>query len=186
MMEGAKISRERIEALSHESIAVVPYDPKWPVLFADAKAELERALPSGFVQRVNHIGSTAVPGLSAKPIIDIQVEVSSLACVVTEVVPIMERLGHEFIWRPSIGEKTPFYAWFIKRDPIGKRIRHVHMVESDAATIDRIRFRDILRGSPEILSRYEALKKELADRYPHDRAGYTQGKTEFIAGILAG
>ena len=124
MSEGTNISRERIIALSHEHVDVIPYDPEWPKRYQEEEDLLLRSLPMDLVQRIVHIGSTAVPGLSAKPIIDVQVEVSSLERVRREVVPIMEDLGHEYIWRPTMGERAPFYAWFIRRNAKGDRTHH--------------------------------------------------------------
>lgn len=185
MSGGTNISKERVEQLMHEHVEVLPYDPEWPRRYAEIEALLRRSLPNDLIGRIAHIGSTAVPGSSAKPIIDIQVEVISSERVRQEVVPIMEDLGYEFIWRPSMGEKAPFYAWFIKRDAQGQRTEHVHMVEPDTASEDRILFRDHLRAHPEAVQRYEELKRRLAERFPNDRAAYTRGKTDFITGVVA-
>lgn len=184
-MTPTNIPQRRIEELMHESIEIVPYDPNWPTRYAEIEARLARSLPPDLVIRIDHIGSTAVPGLHAKPVIDVQVEVKDLDRVRREVVPIMQDLGYEFIWRPSIGEHAPFYAWFIRRDERGQRTQHVHMVVPDEASMDRILFRDALRRWPEEASRYERLKRELARRYPQDRKAYTESKTEHIRSIVA-
>jgi GrpB-like predicted nucleotidyltransferase (UPF0157 family) len=176
---------DRIEALSREPIHLEPYDPEWPLRFARVEAELKALLPRMVMQRIAHIGSTAVPGLSAKPVIDVQVEVSDLDVVRNEVVPKMEAAGYEFIWRPTMGDEAPFYAWFIKRDDRGERSVHVHMVESGQASVDRIIFRDYLREHPDEVARYEALKRDLAKQYPNDRTAYTQHKGEFVKSIIA-
>lgn len=178
--ERTNIPAERIAELMREHVEIVPYDPTWPDRYAAEEALLTRSLPAAIVTRIAHIGSTAVPGISGKPIIDIQVEVTSLDRVREEIVPVMERLGYEFIWRPTMGERAPFYAWFIKRGPGGQRTHHVHMVEPDHASEDRILFRDLLRTDPEEAARYEALKRTLGARFSNDRAAYTQGKTDFI------
>ena len=174
----------RITELTHEHIEIVPYDAEWLMRFAKEEARLLRSLPADLVIRIDHIGSTAVPGLSAKPIIDVQVEVSSLERVRREVVPIMKDLAYEFIWRPTIGEHGPFYAWFIKRNAKGERTVHVHMVEPDEASEDRLLFRDHLRAHPHEAQRYEALKQGLASAHPDDRAAYTLSKTPFIAEVI--
>jgi GrpB-like predicted nucleotidyltransferase (UPF0157 family) len=184
MSGGTNISKERILALSHEHVDVQPYDPAWPKRYQEEEDLLVRSLPPDLVQRIVHIGSTAVPGLSAKPIIDLQVEVNSLDRVRREVVPIMQDLGHEYIWRPTMGESAPFYAWFIRRDAAGKRTHHVHMVEPDAASEDRVLFRDHLRAHAELAAKYETLKRDLAAHFPDDRTAYTKGKTEFILDVV--
>ncbi len=179
-----EVPLERITELTREHIAIAPYDPAWPLRYAEEEDRLVRSLPTDMVIRIDHIGSTSVLGLSAKPIIDVQVEVTSLERVRREVVPIMKDLSYEFIWRPSIGEHGPFYAWFIKRNAKGERTFHVHMVEPDEASDDRLLFRDHLRAHPHQAQRYEALKKGLASAHPNDRAAYTQLKTPFIAEII--
>lgn len=178
------ITRERITELSHERIAIVPYDPAWPLRYAEEEDRLARSLPPALIRRIAHIGSTSVPGLSAKPIIDVQVEVTSLDRVRREVVPIMQDMAYEFIWRPSMGERAPFYAWFIKRDASGRRTFHVHMVEPDEASAERLLFRDFLRKHPNCARDYEALKQRLAHEHPADREAYTRLKTPFIQDIL--
>lgn len=185
MNADTNIPARRIAELTREHVAIVPYDPRWPEVYADEEMLLERSLPVDLVKRIAHIGSTAIPGLSAKPIIDIQVEVTDLDRVRKQAVPIMRDLGYEFIWRPTMGEQAPFYAWFIKRDAQGQRTHHVHMVEPDEASSDRLVFRDFLRAHPEEAVRYEELKRSLSQRFPNDRAAYTQGKTEFISTVIA-
>lgn len=178
-------TQQRIEELAHEEIAIVGYDTGWPALYAHIEAQLMGSLPQELVKRISHIGSTAVPGLSAKPIVDVQVEVSDLSRVREDVVPIMNGLGYEFIWRPSIGELTPYYAWFIKRDEQGRRNQHIHMVEPDEASADRLLFRDYLRAHPDEAVLYEALKQQLAEQFKHDRASYTWSKTGHIKAVIA-
>ena len=177
--------RRRLEELIKEHVDLVPYDPSWPLLYAKEEEFLRTALPVDLFIRIDHIGSTAIPGCSAKPVIDVQVVVKSLERVKQEVVPMMERNGYEFIWRPTIGERAPFYAWFIKRNTDGARTHHIHMVEPDPASEDRILFRDHLRAHPEEVARYEALKRDLALAHAEDRAAYTQGKGRFITEIVA-
>lgn len=176
--------RDRMLELFHERITVAPYDLRWPAMYAEEEAFLQSALPPDLVIRIDHIGSTAVEGCSAKPIVDIQVEVSSLERVRTEVVSAMEGHGYEFIWRASIGEHSPFYAWFIRRDAEGVRTHHIHMVEPDTASEDRILFRDHLRSDPAEVLRYEKLKHALSEAYPNDRDSYTKGKSDFILSVV--
>lgn len=184
MKAGTHPPIDRIAELTREPIAITPYDPAWPARYAAEEARLIAALPADLHTRIAHIGSTAVPGLSAKPIIDIQVEVTDPDRVRREAVPLLQALGYEFIWRPTMGERAPYYAWFIGRHPDGRRAFHVHMVEPDEATVDRLLFRDFLRAHPDVARQYEALKQQLATAHPADRAAYTQAKTPFIANVL--
>jgi len=176
--------KDRIETLMKERIDVVPYDDQWPLRYAELELKLKRMFPRQLVQRIAHIGSTAVPGLSGKPILDVQVEVSDLDLVQRDVVPVLEAQGYEFIWRPTIGERTPFYAWFILRNERGERTQHIHFVSPDQASVDRIVFRDYLCRHPEECTLYEALKADLANRFPKDREAYTKGKTDHINSVL--
>lgn len=185
MREESNITEARLKELMHEHIEVRAYDPAWPAMYAAEEEVLKGILPPGLMIRIDHIGSTAVPGLSAKPIVDVQVEVNDLQRVRREVAPKLEAMGYEFIWRPSIGEEAPFYAWFIKRNAEGQRTHHIHMVEPDTASEDRLLFRDHLRTHPGEAARYEALKNALARAHPDDRTAYTLGKTEYVAEVVA-
>jgi GrpB-like predicted nucleotidyltransferase (UPF0157 family) len=184
MSEATATPAGRIAELDREPITIVPYDDRWPLLFAAEQARLGTSLPPGLCSRIDHIGSTAVPGCPAKPVVDIQVAVTSLERVRREAVPIMDQLGYEFIWRPTMGERVPHYAWFIRRDGHGRRLFHVHMVEPDEATADRLLFRDHLRAHPQSVAVYNALKQRLALEHPTDRAAYTRSKSAFINDVL--
>lgn len=178
-------TEKRLKALAKEQIAVVPYDPAWPGRYAEIEKEVKRVVPRRLIQRIAHIGSTAVPGLNAKPIIDVQVEVSDLEEVREEVAPLMEEAGFEFLWRPTIGDADPHYAWFILRDADGQRTAHVHMVRPGQASVDRIVFRDYLCAFPEEAKRYSELKEDLARRHPKDRVAYTTEKSAYVADVVA-
>ena len=178
-------AKDKLKELDREHIDIVAYNPEWPAQYTALEKLIKQTVPRQLMQRISHIGSTAVPGLSAKPIIDVQVEVMDLDRIHTEAVHLMEEIGFEFIWRPTIGDEAPFYAWFIQRNDKGERSAHIHMVQSGQASVDRIIFRDQLRADAATAAAYEALKVELAKRFPKDRAGYTKSKTEFIQGVLA-
>jgi GrpB-like predicted nucleotidyltransferase (UPF0157 family) len=177
---------ERIERLVREEIAIVAYDPAWRESFLREKQHLESCLPLELIHRVEHFGSTSVPGLAAKPIIDILVEVTDLGATRNRIAPILEEQGYEYIWRPTSGDDgPPFYAWFIKRDAqSGARTHHIHMVEAQfTAHWDRLLFRDYLLEHPIVAKEYEALKMHLSSLTTRDRVAYTQGKTEFITRV---
>ncbi len=172
---------ERVRRAVQEDIAIVPYDPAWPEIFLEEKEHLLACLPRELIGRIEHFGSTAVPGLAAKPIIDMLVEVTSLEEARRGIVPILESLGYDYFWRPTWGDNTPpFYAWFIKRDSGGKRTHHIHMVESHFEHWDRLLFRDYLIQHSDAAEEYQRLKIRLAAMYPNDRVAYTKGKTDFI------
>jgi GrpB-like predicted nucleotidyltransferase (UPF0157 family) len=173
--------KERIKKIIREEILIVPYNSEWPRMFESEKEHLLSCLPNGPVKRIEHFGSTAVPGLSAKPIIDILVEVSSLEETKKKIVPILTAKGYEYFWRPTWGDDVPpFYAWFIKRDTGGIRTHHIHMVERDFEHWDRLLFRDYLIDNPDLAKEYEKLKLRFSHAFPDDRPAYTNAKTEFI------
>ncbi len=176
--------RDRVARAVREEVGIVPYDPDWPRLFQEEKRHLLACLPPGLIKRVEHFGSTAVPNLPAKPIIDMLVEVSDLNETRLCIVPILESQGYDYFWRPSWGEDIPpFYAWFIKRRPDGTRTHHIHMVEHHFEHWDRLLFRDYLIAFPEVAQEYATLKLSLSQRYHGDRVAYTNGKTDFIVRV---
>lgn len=175
--------KQKIKELVQEEIEIEPYNPSWPLLFKKQKDFLEEVLPNDLIGKIEHFGSTAIPGLSAKPIIDILVEVNSFEDVKEKIVPILESEGYEYFWRPTIGNEPPYYAWFIKRNSQGKRTHHIHMVEPDSELWVRLLFRDYLKDFPAEAKRYETLKKTLSKRYAHDRIEYTKQKSAYITNV---
>jgi GrpB-like predicted nucleotidyltransferase (UPF0157 family) len=126
-----------------------------------------------------------VPGLAAKPIISVLVEVTDLEATKTRIAPILEAKAYEYFWRPTHGDHgPPFYAWFIKQDPqTGARTHHIHMVEGTFTEHwDRLLFRDYLIDRPQAAKEYEALKIRLASS-TRDRVEYSRCKTEFIVRV---
>ncbi|HSA26755.1 MAG TPA: GrpB family protein [Phycisphaerae bacterium] len=172
---------EKIARVVREDVAVIPYDPRWPELFEQERNRLLACLPADLVRRIEHFGSTAVPGLCAKPIVDVLVEVTCLDQTRRRIAPILEAQGYDYFWRPSWGDDTPpFYAWFIRRNPNGARTHHVHMVEPHFEHWDRLLFRDYLIEHPHVAREYGELKRQLADTHPNDRIAYTRAKGDFI------
>ena len=177
---------ERIRRAVQEDVTIGTSSASWPDLFVREKAHLLSCLPHDLIGRIEHFGSTAVPGLAAKPIIDILVEVTDLEATKLRIVPVLEARGYDYFWRPTHGDDgPPFYAWFIKRDPAsGVRTHHIHMVEGHFAEHwDRLLFRDYLIEHPRVAEEYQALKLHLASAHPNDRVAYTQGKAEFVNAV---
>lgn len=177
---------QKIARVAQEHVAVVQYDPRWPKLFEEERDHLWSCLPRDLVKRIEHFGSTAVPGLAAKPIIDILIEVADLEETRRRIAPLLEAQGYDYFWRPSWGDSTPpFYAWFIKRDETGARTHHIHTVEAHFEHWDRLLFRDYLLANPDVAREYGELKERLAEHHDRDRAAYTGAKTEFILKVTA-
>ncbi|MGO9109195.1 MAG: GrpB family protein [Thermoguttaceae bacterium] len=181
---GMETLEQRIARVVQEDVVVVPYDAIWPELFRQEKEHLLSCLPVDLIRRIEHFGSTAVPGLSAKPIVDMLVEVTSLDETKWRIVPILESQGYNYFWRPTWGDDVPpWYAWFIKRDGKGARTHHIHMVQRDFEHWDRLLFRNYLIEHPDAALEYQTLKLRLANAYPNDRVEYTRAKTEFIVRV---
>jgi GrpB-like predicted nucleotidyltransferase (UPF0157 family) len=174
---------QRIQRVIQEEIAITPYDDRWPGFFSQEKEHLRSCLPRELIGRIEHFGSTAVPGLAAKPVVDMLVEVSDLQAARERIAPVLESQGYDYFWRPTHGDDgPPFYAWFIKRDPSTRaRTHHIHMVEPHfEGHWDRLLFRDYLIEHPSVAEEYLNLKTHLASAYPNDRVAYTRGKTQFV------
>lgn len=156
-----------------DPVIIVPYDPQWPVLFARLGATLREALGET-ARRIDHIGSTAVPGLDAKPVLDIQISVVALEPMAPYRLP-LERLGYCF--RADNPDRTKRYF----REAPGGRRTHLHVRRWGSwAEQAALLLRDYLRAHPEEARRYAALKHTLAGQYGADRLGYTEAKTPFI------
>ncbi len=163
---------------SADSVELVPYDETWPALFEQERARIERVVGS-WVEHIEHVGSTAVPGLAAKPILDILIGVRSLPEAQQRCIEPFERLGYEY--RGDAG--VPGRLFFRKGDP--KKSHHLHVAEvGDAFWEHHLLFRDYLRTHQETALEYAGLKRALAECYHDDRAAYTEAKTDFISEVV--
>lgn len=163
-----------------DGIEIQPYDPQWPLRFSEEAARLRWVLPAALKVTLEHFGSTAVPGLAAKPILDIMLIAPEQAQWQSVIAP-LESLGYLY-WAENPRSDRMF---FVKgMPPFGlKRSHHVH-VRLPQDTERELGFRDYLRQHPEIATQYAALKQELAARFPTDREAYTQAKSSFIETVL--
>jgi GrpB-like predicted nucleotidyltransferase (UPF0157 family) len=164
-----------------EAIELHDYDPEWPALFERERRIIAPILGANAVA-IEHMGSTAIPGLRAKPIIDIIALVDDLAAALDAVVP-LEGTGYSF-WRDN-PDKSKLYL--VKGlPPAPRRTHHLH-IHDDADEVRRhLVFRDHLRSDPIARDGYLALKQDLAQRYRNDREAYSKQKTVFIDRIVLG
>lgn len=161
-------------------VLVEPHDPQWALRFAAEVPLLAEAL-GPTVRALHHIGSTAIPGLPAKPIIDILIEVGALA-EITAREPAMVARGYEAKGEYGI----PGRRYFRKSTPRGIRTHHVHCYEVGAPEVARhLGFRDFVRQHPDVARQYAELKQALARAHPNDRRAYAAGKASFIRQIDA-
>ena len=163
-----------------DEVEIADYDPRWPELFAAEAARLRPAFgPS--LAAMEHIGSTSVPGLAAKPVIDIQAVVRSLRDM-EAITPRVVALG----WIQGIFALDPARRLYFKKyDASGIRTHQLHVYEADhPVAAAHLLFRDYLRTHKEEAQRYEALKRELAVPFRHDRLGYNDAKTDYIETVI--
>ncbi len=168
------------EAAIHEQVHIAPYEPAWPELFWQERERLLSLFPQ--LLAVEHFGSTAVPGMAAKPIIDILAGVASMEAADA----VFERvLSAGYTTLREFNAALADRRWFM-RSADGQRTHHLHVVvHRGRVWADRLRFRDLLRSNPRLAHSYSQLKAELAGRFQHDREAYTDAKAEFVASALA-
>ena len=160
-----------------DPIEIVAYDAAWPGWFAQVGAGLRDALGDTAV-RIDHVGSTAVPGLDAKPVLDIQISVVALEPSDPYAVP-LERLG--YVFHADNPERTKRYF----REPPGTARTHLHVRRAGSFSQQLpLLFRDFLRADPDTAKQYAELKRSLATTFRDDRAGYTDAKSDFIWAVI--
>ena len=174
-----------LHAAIHEEVSLQHYDPRWPGLFAaerDRLLLLAPQLPARLVD-IQHIGSTAVPGLAAKPVIDMLAGVESMAAAEALLAPLCANgytTSAEF--NAALSDRKWLMRW-----AGGRRTHHLHIVvHGGEVWAERLRFRDALRADAALAARYAALKAELAARHPRDREAYTEAKTAFVQAASVG
>jgi GrpB-like predicted nucleotidyltransferase (UPF0157 family) len=163
-------------------VEVVPYDASWPSKFAAEASLLEGLLAPWLAGAIEHIGSTAVPGLPAKPVIDIMAPVHSLQAS-RPAIQALAAAGAGYLHHPY---KAQEMHWFCKPSP-HLRTHHLHLVPLASPLWHRqLRFRDALRQNPALAAQYAELKRALAQQFRFDREAYTQAKAPFIDRVLSG
>lgn len=159
-------------------VVIEKYNPLWKKEFNKEKKVLEEIFRNAALT-IEHIGSTSIPGLSAKPIIDIAIGIKSLS----DFNLIKERIMN--ISDYSIKEDSVQDEILIRKGSEDNRTHFIHVMELNSNRYkDTILFRDYLINNPEVLKKYEKLKQKLAIKYPNDRKMYTSSKNEFITNIL--
>ena len=164
----------------YQSVEIVPYDSGWPAEYETERNRLLQLFPETFIA-IEHVGSTAVAGLLAKPVIDIIAVVPSMN-VADDVTLRLVAFG--YLFSADFNEKLGDSRWLMKHSQ-GRRTHHLHLVlPGSEHWTNKIRFRDLLRASPALANRYVALKRNLAQKYPEDREAYTEAKACFVSDAL--
>jgi GrpB-like predicted nucleotidyltransferase (UPF0157 family) len=157
-------------------VRLVPYTPAWKRYFELEKASLQAVLGSNILD-IQHVGSTSIPGMIAKPIVDIAIAVvdfeEARLCI-----PLIEGLGYEY--RGEFG--IPHRHYFVKGDP---RVAHIHMSEIISITWQNLLlFRDYLCQHPKVANEYAQIKQALSEQFPQDREAYLDGKSVFVQRVI--
>lgn len=179
------MNQQEIDNLTPEEIGrrfpiiLTKPDSNWTQLFEKEKDTLSTLL-GRYAKKIEHIGSTAIPNIFAKPTIDILLEIPEDKTAKDEIIQKMKARKYYYILRT---DREPPYLMFIKgisSEGITGQTYHIHMAEKGHPIWDKIYFRDYLIEKPELARQYENLKKDLAAKYRHNRDQYTEGKTDFV------
>ncbi|HEV7126874.1 MAG TPA: GrpB family protein [Ktedonobacterales bacterium] len=164
--------------MSSDPVIVVPYDPAWPDMFARQATALRQAL-GPVARRIDHIGSTSIPGLAAKPVIDVQISVADFEPLAAYRVP-LEHLG--YVFRAENSERTKRYF----REAPGTRRSHLHVRRAGSFSEQlALLFRDFVRHHTDVADEYARVKRDLALQFRDDRVAYTDMKQPFIWSVVA-
>ena len=164
--------------LHKDKVDLYPYDKEWAIEYQKEKKILEKVM-AGYALDIQHVGSTSIPGLSAKPILDIAVAVKDEKTLI-ELIPIMTEAGYDVL--DSIADKGEILA---RKGTPEARTHYIHIeVLNSEYWNNHILFRDYLLKHPEYIKKYEDMKREMQKLYKDDRKQYTAHKNEFIKLIL--
>ncbi len=163
-----------------ETVYLADYDPAWPARFDAERDRLLGRFPAALLD-VQHIGSTAIPGMPAKPIIDVMAAVDSMAEADDQFDPLLD---FGYVTSVEFNAGLTDRRWFM-RHANGHRTHHLHVVvHGGDLWRKRLAFRDALRADAVLAERYAALKRELASRLKDDREAYTAAKGEFVGSVV--
>lgn len=168
-----------MEGVERYKVRLLPHNQAWEDEFSQVKIQLQ-AIWSDNIIDIQHVGSTAIPAICAKPILDVAVLLRSFQRMDIDA---MKRLGYDYCG-PQHGSDT--YQLYVLRGENQISLRHIHCYDPQDKEFNQlIKFRDYLNAHPDTATQYARLKKELASRYPDDRSAYTKGKEKFILKIYA-
>jgi GrpB-like predicted nucleotidyltransferase (UPF0157 family) len=178
------LGRDRVPAWAAERVHLSGYDSRWPGRAAEYANELRPALAPWLLGAIEHVGSTAVPGLVGKPVIDLMAQVTDIDVVVDQAAGTLAELD----WRhvPPEFDGRPWRRFFAKVSSNGQHRRaHLHLMAPGAVRWDQqLRFRDALRADAALRDRYAEVKSRLARAHADDRERYTDEKAIFVTGVL--
>jgi GrpB-like predicted nucleotidyltransferase (UPF0157 family) len=166
--------------MADQPIELTDYDPVWSDRFAEQQARLADLLKPWLAGEIEHIGSTSVPGLRSKPVVDLLASVQSLAAA-RAAIPVLEADG----WLSWPDDPNRHYRlWFLRPNPAA-RTHHLQIIQLDHPdALALTSFRDALRNDPKLRDAYAVLKDDLAQKHQTDRNAYSNAKTDFVASVL--
>jgi GrpB-like predicted nucleotidyltransferase (UPF0157 family) len=168
---------EPVPAWAREPIAIVDPDPSWPVQAAELRGQLGGLLTRWLATDIHHVGSTSVPGLAAKPILDLMAGIADLDAA-PDIAATLAGHGWHYV-PPKLDERD--YRRFFVQVVDGHRHAHLHLMRPDTDDWYRhLAFRDRLRADEELRGRYAELKRRLAAAHTEDREAYTEAKSDFV------
>ena len=169
-----------LKSAIEEAIKIHPYDSNWPTLFQTEKARLQKVFVHDMIE-IEHIGSTSVPGLAAKPIVDLMAGVRTMEIAESLLAPLRQ---YGYVTPPECNAELVDRRWLM-RHAGGHRTHHLHLVVLRSKGWDRtMRFRDALRADPKAAQQYSELKYRLAAEAGTNRNQYVQAKSDFIDKLI--
>lgn len=175
---------DQLPAWAVEGVHLSAYDPRWPECAAGYADELRPVLARWLLGPIEHVGSTAIPGLVAKPVIDLMAQVTDTDAVAGQAGRALGEMNWSYV--PPELDGRPWRRFFVKVSSDGRhRLAHLHLMSAGAARWDQqLRFRDALRARPALRDEYAAVKSRLASTYAGDRERYTEEKAAFVTRVM--
>jgi GrpB-like predicted nucleotidyltransferase (UPF0157 family) len=176
--------QDNLPAWAIERVHLSAYDSRWLERAARYADELRPVLDQWLLCPIEHVGSTSIPGIVAKPVIDLMAQVTDIDAVVGQAGATLDGMSWKYV--PPEQDSRPWRRFFAKVSPDGHhRLGHLHLMSAGAARWDQqIRFRDALRANPALRDEYAAIKSRLASTYADERERYTDEKATFVTRVL--
>jgi len=161
-------------------IEISQYDPNWPNVYEAERKRIEKNITTTLYSRIEHFGSTSVPGLSSKNTIDILMAVEFDDTHNHKLIEQMKNIGYDFNWQNEGGNPHMVFVKGYDPERPNQQTYHIHAAPQDHVLWNRIHFRNYLIAHPKVAKAYEDLKRSLANKFKHERVEYRIAKTEFI------
>lgn len=168
-------------------VELVDHDPNWKLLYKEQENLILSTIDQGLLKRVEHFGSTSIPGIKAKPYIDMIIEIEKELLFDERLIEQFKPIGFQYFKVPE-RDDIDAYMSFGKgyyNDGTKAQIFHIHMCPADNFMWSQVAFRDYLIANPDRANAYEKLKLALASKFSNDRGAYVLGKTEFVMETLS-